>query len=61
MDDPVITLQAFEGKLFLNDELLAQKDTGILGLTYTEEIQITITDKAMRIVINGNVLEGRRR
>ena len=61
MDDPVITLQAFEGKLFMNDELLAQKDSGILGLTYTEEIQITFTDKTMRIAINGNVLEGKKR
>ncbi|WP_414829275.1 serine hydrolase domain-containing protein [Alteromonas sp. H39] len=61
MEDPVITLQSFEGKLFLNDELLSEKDTGVLGLTYTEEFQISFKEDTMRIVINGNVLEGKRR
>ena len=60
MDDPIIALQAFEGKLFLNDELLAQKGEGVLGLTYTDEMQVKFSDGIMRITLNGNVLEGKK-
>lgn len=55
----VIRLQAFEGKLFLNDELLAQKE-GALMLTYTNELRIHFEGSKMIIDINGNIMEGQR-
>ncbi|MCC2616787.1 beta-lactamase family protein [Aestuariibacter halophilus] len=60
IDDPIIRLQAFEGKLFLNDELMAQKSDQVLGLTYTDEMQVSFDNNIMRITMNDNVLEGRK-
>lgn len=59
MDRSVIRLHAFEGKLFLNDELLAEKE-GILMLTYTSELRIHFEGSKMIIDINGNIMEGQR-
>lgn len=59
MDRSVIRLHAFEGKLFLNDELLAEKE-GILMLTYTTELRIHFEGSKMIIDINGNIMEGQR-
>lgn len=59
MDRTIIRLHAFEGKLFLNDELLAEKE-GILMLTYTSELRIQFEDSKMIIDINGNIMEGQR-
>jgi CubicO group peptidase (beta-lactamase class C family) len=58
MAESVIKLHAFEGKLFLNDELLTSKGEGVLGLTYTDELRITFDGAQMVIEINGNRLVG---
>lgn len=60
MDRSTVTLQAFEGRLFLNDELLAQGDD-YLRLTYTDELQIRIAGEQMVININGNTLRGEKK
>lgn len=60
MDRSTVTLQAFEGRLFLNDELLAQGDD-YLRLTYTDELQIRIAGAQMVININGNILTGKKK
>lgn len=57
MDWLVIWLYVFEGKLFLNDELLAEKE-GILMLIYMIEFCIYFEDFKMIIDINGNIMEG---
>jgi CubicO group peptidase (beta-lactamase class C family) len=59
MDRAVIRLHAFEGKLFLNDELLAEKE-GTLMLTYTNELRIQFEGSKMIININGNIMEGQK-
>ena len=58
MDKSTIKLQPFAGKLFLNDELLAQKESGLLGLTYTDELTIAFKGNRMIITINGNRIVG---
>lgn len=59
-DTDSLTLQAFEGKLFLNEELLAQKADGLLGLTYTEELLIRATEGQIILQINGFTITGER-
>jgi CubicO group peptidase (beta-lactamase class C family) len=59
MDRSVIRLHAFEGKLFLNDELLAEKE-GTLMLTYTNELRIHFEGSKMIININGNIMESQK-
>ncbi len=54
-----LKLHQFEGRLFLDDELLAARD-GVLKLTYTDELQIEFEDDKMIIEVNGNVLEGKK-
>ena len=56
MDRSALKLQAFEGKLFLDDELLAEKGEGRLGLTYTDELIIEFEAGRMIITINDNRL-----
>jgi len=58
-DSHVMTLQDIDGRLFLNDELLAKKEGATLGLTYTNEIVIELEPQRMVISINGNRLTGR--
>ncbi|ASG65581.1 hypothetical protein CEW91_05275 [Idiomarina piscisalsi] len=58
-DTNSMTLQEVDGRLFLNDELLAQKDNGILGLTYTNEVQIEVNQEHMVIIVNDNWLVGK--
>ncbi|MCR9050470.1 MAG: hypothetical protein ACE362_03215 [Phaeodactylibacter xiamenensis] len=52
-------MHAFEGKLFLNDELLAEKE-GTLMLTYTNELRIHFEGSKMIININGNIMESQK-
>lgn len=60
MDKSRIRLQVFEGRLFLEEELLARKDAGKLGLTYTNELTISFENNLMVIEINGNRLVGEK-
>ncbi|PTB88123.1 hypothetical protein C9927_04735, partial [Pseudidiomarina aestuarii] len=59
-DSDSMTLQEIDGRLFLNDELLADKENGFLGLTYTDEVMIKVDDTSMTININGNQVIGKR-
>ncbi|WP_417657190.1 serine hydrolase domain-containing protein [Pseudidiomarina aestuarii] len=59
-DSDSMTLQEIDGLLFLNDELLADKQNGFLGLTYTDEVMIKVDTKSMTININGNQVIGKR-
>ncbi|WP_459073491.1 serine hydrolase [Halocola ammonii] len=54
IDKSQIKLHSFEGKLFLDDELLVQQPSGKLTLTYTNELTIDFEDDKMVIEINGN-------
>ncbi len=58
-DTNSMTLQEIDGRLFLNDELLAQKDNGTLRLTYTNEVQIEVNQEHMMIIVNENRLVGK--
>ncbi|RUO55541.1 serine hydrolase domain-containing protein [Pseudidiomarina homiensis] len=60
MDGDTVTLQAFENKLFLNDELMAAKGADVIGLTYTDEFRVQFQGKQMLIQINGNELRGQK-
>jgi CubicO group peptidase (beta-lactamase class C family) len=53
----ILNLQEVEGRLFMNDELLAKKE-GYLKLTYTDEVKIRFVGDKMIIEINDNILEG---
>ncbi|WP_169930697.1 serine hydrolase domain-containing protein [Pseudidiomarina aestuarii] len=59
-DSDSMTLQEIDGRLFLNDELLADKENGFLGLTYTDEVMIKVDEMSMTININGNQVVGKR-
>jgi len=59
IDQSFLTLQEFEGRLFLDDELLAQEEEH-LRLTYTNELQIRFDGGQMIIQINGNTVIGER-
>ncbi|WP_439483420.1 hypothetical protein [Cyclobacterium plantarum] len=59
MDLEQLRLHAFEGRLFLDDELLAAGE-GYLRLTYTDELKIFFKNQQMIIEINGNTLIGNR-
>lgn len=61
MNAETVKLHTFENKLFMNDELMATKGEGVIGLTYTDELTIEFGDKTMLITINGNELKGARR
>lgn len=52
-----IIFQEVEGHLFLDDELLTEKDD-FLQLTYTNELKIEFKDDKMIINMNGNIIEG---
>ncbi|MGJ5641303.1 serine hydrolase domain-containing protein [Formosa sp. S-31] len=52
-----ITLQEVNGRLFLDDELLAA-DGNILKLTYTNELKIEFNGDKMVINMNDNIIEG---
>ncbi|MEW9798620.1 serine hydrolase domain-containing protein [Alteromonas sp. CYL-A6] len=60
-DSDTVTLHEFDGRLFMNEELLAAKSNRTLGLTYTDEVSIRVGKGHMQIVINGISLEGVRR
>jgi CubicO group peptidase (beta-lactamase class C family) len=59
IDRSQLKLQAFEGRLFLDDELMAREDD-FLRLTYTNEMQIRFEADQMIIRINGNTIIGER-
>ena len=52
-----ITLQEVNGRLFLDDELLAQEGK-VLKLTYTNELKIMFNGDKMIINMNDNIIEG---
>lgn len=60
MATETIKLHAHENKLFMNDELMANKGEGVIGLTYTDELTIRFDRERMVIRINGNELVGER-
>lgn len=60
MQSNLVTLQAIDGKLFLNDELMALAADNKLKLTYTDEVNIDFEPGIIKIVINGNVLLGQK-
>ncbi|RUO76339.1 serine hydrolase domain-containing protein [Pseudidiomarina taiwanensis] len=53
-----MVLQEVDGRLFMNEELLAEKGEGILGLTYTDEVTLEFEGEHMIITINGNRIIG---
>ena len=55
-----LKLHVFENKLFLNDELLAKKEDDRLGLTYTDELVISFDQDKMKILINDNLIIGKK-
>ncbi|MDN3689355.1 hypothetical protein [Cyclobacterium jeungdonense] len=59
MDREQLRLHAFEGRLFLDDELLAAGE-GYLRLTYTDELKLFFKDRQLILEINGNRLIGNR-
>lgn len=60
MATETIKLHAHENKLFMNDELMANKGEGVIDLTYTDELTIRFDGERMVIRINGNELVGER-
>lgn len=59
-DDGIVRLHAHEGRLFLDDELLARGPDGTLRLTYTGELSISFDDASMTLEIGGRRLVGER-
>lgn len=59
-DDRDLVLHAFEGKVFLGDELLAVKDAGVYGLTYTDELTLRFDGDVLVVQIGGRILRGAR-
>lgn len=59
-EDSVLRLHAVEGKLFLDDELLAKGVNGTLRLTYTNELLIRFEGEDLVLDIAGQVLRGER-
>lgn len=59
-EDGDMVLHAFEGRVFLDDELLAVKSEGVYGLTYTDELTLRFEDDALVLSINGRSLRGQR-
>ena len=57
MDVPTMKLQVFEGRLFLDDELLTDRQ-GVLRLSYTNELSILFEKEQMVVEINGNTMIG---
>lgn len=55
-----MVLHAFEGRVFLDDELLAVKGEGIYGLTYTDELTLRFEQDVLVLEIGGRSLQGRR-
>ena len=58
MESAVVSLQIIEGKLFLDNNLLEKKADGALGLTYTNEVNIRLSENTMIMEINGNTIKG---
>ncbi|AKS42349.1 serine hydrolase domain-containing protein [Wenzhouxiangella marina] len=58
--DGLVRLHSVDGKLFMDDELMARGEGGALRLTYTDELQIRFEDDAMWLEINGQRLRGER-
>ncbi len=52
-----LVLQEVDGRLFLDDELLTERDAS-LRLTYTNELKIEFTGNKMVINLNENIIEG---
>lgn len=59
-EDNLISVREIDGKVFMDDELLVQKEKGILGLTYTDEVKIYFNENTMRIEINDNQIIGKK-
>lgn len=57
LDKSTIQLQEFEGKVFLDDELLTDHN-GMLRLTYTDELTIRFEKSLMILEMNGQVMKG---
>ncbi|MDX5408260.1 MAG: beta-lactamase family protein [Chromatiaceae bacterium] len=60
MQSNIVTLQAIDGKVFMNDELMAVRPDNTLRLTYTDEVSISFAGNDMIITINGNTLRGEK-
>ena len=59
VNQSVFTLHQHQNKLYLNDDLLVNKNKGQLGFIYTDELIIKFDDKANMVInINGNQLIG---
>jgi len=56
MDKHQLKLHSFDGKVFLDDELMAKKPDGKLGLTYTDELVLWVDKGKMTFTINGNTI-----
>lgn len=59
-EDGDMVLHVFEGRVFLDDELLAVKQDGAYGLTYTDELTLRFEDEALVLAIGGRELRGQR-
>lgn len=59
-EDGTIRLHAVDGRLFMDDELMARGPDGTLTLTYTDELVIGVADGTMTLELGGQRLEGRR-
>ena len=59
INNSYLRLHEFEGRLFLEDELLNEKE-GFLLLSYTEELKIYFENDKMIINMNENILKGRK-
>lgn len=60
LNQSVMKIHTFNEVLFLDDELLAVKSDKKLGLTYTDELTISLNGDKLSIVINDNELIGKR-
>jgi CubicO group peptidase (beta-lactamase class C family) len=59
-DDDVMRLHEHQGRVFLDDELMARGENGTLRLTYTDELVVRVGDDVLVIEIGGRRLQGRK-
>jgi CubicO group peptidase (beta-lactamase class C family) len=59
-EDDELVVQVFEGRVFLDDELLAVKSEGVYGLTYTDELTLRFENQQLILTIDDRELRGRR-
>ncbi|SMO40604.1 serine hydrolase domain-containing protein [Gracilimonas mengyeensis] len=60
MESSQVRLRNVDGKLFMNEEVLAKHEDGTLGLAYTRELGIHFEANKMILIINGNELVGEK-